>query len=125
MLIFRGVMTVGIYLALANLSCGILCFLMALMFRRNKNAANYIAGYNMMSEKEKASYNETELRRFLSNRLFFYSALMFVSGIPIAFNIYAWVILIGSWSIFIIVFIHSLTHLKYSARLKVKGSLKH
>ena len=96
----------GIYLALANMSCGILCFLMALMFRKNKNAANYIAGYNSMSAAEKARYDEKEICRFLSNRLFIYSALMLVTGIIIAFNIYAWAMLICSWSIFAIVFIY-------------------
>ena len=108
----------GIYLALANLSCGILCFLMALLFRKNKNAANYIAGYNMMSEKEKARYDEKELCGFLSGRLSFYSALMLVSGIIIAFDIYVWATLIGSWSIFVIVLIYSIIKLKHSARFK-------
>ena len=108
----------GIYLALANLSCGILCFLMARLFRRNKNAANYIAGYNTMSEEERAGYNERELCRFLSNRMFFYSVLMLVTGVMIAFNIYVWGILIGSWSIFAIVFIYSTICLKNNARFK-------
>ena len=109
----------GIYPALANLSCGILCFLMALVFRKNKNAANYIAGYNTMSEEEKARYNEKELCRFLGSRLFFYSALMIVTGTIIAFNIYVWAILIASWSVFAIVFIYSLIYLKQNARFKV------
>ena len=108
----------GIYLALANLLWGILCFLMALLFRQNKNAANYIAGYNTLSEKEKARYNEKELCRFFSNRLFFYSALMLVTGIIIAFNIYVWVMLVGSWSIFMIVFICSSINLKHNTRFK-------
>ena len=108
----------GIYLALANLSCGILCFFMALLFRNKKNAANYIAGYNTLSEKEKAGYNEKELCRFLSNRLFFYSALMLASGIMIALHIYVWAMLLGSWSIFLVVFIHSLVYLNRSARFK-------
>ena len=115
----RGeVKVMGIYPALANLSCGILCFLLALLFRRNKNAANYIAGYNMMSEDEKAKYNEKELCRFLSNRLFFYSAFMLVTGIIIACNIYVWAVMIGSWSIFLIVFIYSITYLTRNARFK-------
>ena len=59
-----GVKIMGIYLALANLSCGILCFLMALMFRKNQNAANYIAGYRMMPEKEKAGFNEKNYAAF-------------------------------------------------------------
>ena len=109
----------GIYLALANMSCGILCFLMALMFRKNKNAANYIAGYNMMSVKEKARYNEKKLCQFLSNHLFFYSALMLVTAIPIAFNIYVWGMLVSSWGIFIIVFIYSIIYLKHNSRFKV------
>jgi len=108
----------GIYPALANLSCGILCFLMALLFRKNKNAANYIAGYNMMAEEEKARYNEKELCRFISNSLFFYSALMLVTGIIIAFSIHVWAILIGSWSIFIILFIYTLTYIKRNSRFK-------
>ena len=108
----------GIYLALANLSCGILWFLMALLFRGNKNAANYIAGYNMMSEKEKAEYNEKELCRFLSNRLFFHAALMLVTGLIIAFNICVWAMLIGSWSIFAIVCVYSIIYLKHNPRFK-------
>ena len=106
-------------MALANLSCGILCFLMALFFRRNKSAANYIAGYNMMSENEKAGYNKEKICRFLSNRLLFHSALMLVSGIIIAFNIYVWPMLIGSWSVFTIVLIYSLIHLAHSKRFKI------
>ena len=108
----------GIYLALANLSCGILCVLMALVFGKNKNAANYIAGYNSMSAAEKASYDEKEICRFLSNRLLFYSALMLITGIIIAFNIYVWAILIGSWSIFVVVFIYSMIYLKNNERFK-------
>ena len=108
----------GIYLALGNLLCGILCFLMALVFLKNKNAANYIAGYNIMSAEEKAGYDENELCRFLCKRLFFYSALMLITGIIIFFNIYAWAILIGSWSIFAIVFVYSLIYLKHNARFK-------
>ena len=108
----------GIYLALANLSCGILCVLMALVFHKNKNAVNYIAGYNAMPVEEKARYDEKEICRFLSNRLFFYSVLMLVTGIIIALNIYAWEIFIGSWSIFVIAFIYSLTYLKHNERFK-------
>ena len=109
----------GIYPALANLSYGILCFFMAFAFRNNRNAANYIAGYNTMSAEEKAVYDEKEICRFLSNRLFFYSALMLVTEILIAFNIYVWAILIGSWSIFAIVFIYSMMYLKNNERFKV------
>ena len=74
----------------------------------------------MMSEKEKAGYNEREMRRFLGNRLFFYSALMLVTGIIITFNIYVWVTLIASWSIFIIVFIYSIVYMKQNARFKAQ-----
>ena len=108
----------GIYPALVNLSCGILCFLMAFTFRRNKNAANYIAGYNAISAEERAGYDEKEICRFLSNRLFFYCALMLVTGTIIAFNICIWAMLIGSWSIFSVTFVCSLTYLKHNERFR-------
>ena len=110
----------SIYAALANLSCGSLCLLMALMFRKNKKAANYIAGYNTMSEEEKARYNEKELCRFLSRLLLFCSALMIVTGIIIVFNIYIWAMLICSWSVFVIVFIFSIINLTHNARFKAE-----
>ena len=71
-----------------------------------------------MSEEEKARYDEKELCRFFGNRLFFYSALMIITGIIIAFNIYAWAMLIGSWSIFAIVLIYSIIYLKHNVRFK-------
>ena len=92
--------------------------MMALLFRRNKNAANYIAGYNTMSQEERAGYNERELCRFLSNRMFFYSVLMLATGAMIAFNIYVWAMLIGALSVFAIVFVCSIIYLKHNARFK-------
>ena len=73
-----------------------------------------------MSAEEKVGYDEKEICQFLSKRLFFYSALMLISGIIIALNIYVWAILIGSWSIFAIVFICSMIYLKNNERFKAQ-----
>ena len=108
----------GIYAALANLSCGMICFVLAVTFRKNKNATNYIAGYNTMTAEEQTKYSEKEMCQFLSNRLFFYSALMVITGIIIAFNIYIWATLIGSWVVFSIVFVNSAMHLAHSKKFK-------
>jgi hypothetical protein len=103
---------------MANLSAGAICLLSAVVFRNYKNAANLIAGYNTLSEKEKAKHDAKELCRFISKLTLGWAVLMIVAGIFIILNIAAWVMLISSWCIFAITLVLSIIHRSRSARFR-------
>ncbi len=105
-----------IYSALANLSCGVVCFIVAFVLCFNKNAANLLAGYNTLSAKDKEKYDAPKLCRFIGILSFCWAGLMMITGMFIALAIAKWFMLIGSWTIFAISLVISIVYRSRSNR---------
>ncbi|MCL2141136.1 MAG: DUF3784 domain-containing protein [Dehalococcoidia bacterium] len=109
----------SIFYALPNLSCGLICALLAIVFRTNKKAYLLIAGFNTLPKAEKAKYDSKKLCHYFCKLLLLLAVEMVIPGIIISQNIAVPAMLISSWSIFIITLIVSQIYLKQQGKFKI------
>ena len=103
----------------ANLFGGILCLVLGLIIRTGK--ANFlIAGYNTMSDAEKAKWDVKAISKFTGWLLIIPSVVLLVGCIPIALNFYPIISLFISYGIFILLIITGAIFLNVSPRFKNK-----
>jgi uncharacterized membrane protein len=105
-------------MAVINLSCGILLFLLGLIVKVFK-VSGLIAGYNTASEEEKKKYNVEKLTRYVGNFIMLLSLILIVSGLLfLLIDGEGFILGIVSWSLFMLAAIAGLIYLNTGNRLK-------
>jgi len=102
-----------------NLPSGILCLLLGIVIRTGK--ANFlIAGFNTMSEHEKAKWNMKAVSNFTGWLLIISSLILLVACIPLLLGIFTTIALYGSFGVFIVVVLTGAIYVNVSSRFKNK-----
>lgn len=106
-------------LSLSNLLGGILCLLVGLITHTGK--ANFlIAGYNTMSETERANWNIEAIYKFMGRMLIIISVILLIGGGLILLNVFPWIAMWVSWGIFFAVSIFGVIYMNVSPKFKRK-----
>jgi len=104
-------------MASANLFGGILCLGLGLIIRTGR--ANFlIAGYNTMSEMEKAKRDGKAIGKYIGWMLIISSLILLLGCIPIFLNVFPNASIILSYSLFIMIIISGVIYMNVSSRFK-------
>lgn len=105
-------------MAVINLSCGILLFLIGLIIKKFK-VSGLIAGYNTAPEEEKKKYNVEKMTRYVGNFIMLLSLILIVSGLLFLLTDEEGLVPgIVSWGLFMLAAIAGLIYLNTGNRLK-------
>jgi len=104
-------------LAATNFFMGVLCLALGLIVHTGK-ANGLIAGYNTMSEKEKAKWNEKAMSKATGWVLIISSAVLLIACIPMALNFYPVTVCFVSWGMFTVIIIAGVIYINVSPRFK-------
>ena len=107
-------------MSLANFSSAVICLPLGFIIRTGK-VGFLIAGYNTMSKEEQAKWDIKALSRFLGGLLIIMSVVLLAGGIFILLNIFPWIFMIASWSIFTAIIIWGVIYINISQRFKQRG----
>jgi len=104
----------------ANLLGGIPCLVLGLIIRTGK--ANFlIAGYNTLSEKEKAKWDEKTLSKFTGWLLMISSVILLFACIPISMNVFPVISIFVSYGLFTALVVVGAIYMNVSSRFKRKN----
>ena len=102
----------------ANLIGGVICLVMGLIIQSGK-ANSMIAGYNNLSEEDKAKWDPAALSRFVGRVILILPAgILLIACIPILLDVYPIIFLFASWILYLVIMVGGVIYLNAGNRFK-------
>ncbi len=105
---------------LANLLAGLIILPIALVFLKGRGTS-LIAGYNTMSEEQRAKFDGVKLAKFMGKELLVGAAVLLAGAALMALDIAPFGVFVASWSVFLVVIMAGMIYVNLSKSFRKKA----